>query len=112
MANAKMISLLRKLLSKTRESGLQWQEDPFEDAFYATIAGSAIYVKSIENKITIELRNTSGTILDNVSDDDSALEYEDRLSVRELFELARRYALGTDDVIDKVISELDDEIPF
>ena len=111
MANEMMLLLSRKLYEKTFQDRINWRQAPFEDAYIARIAGADVFVKR-DDYTHVEIRGSDDTIIDSLSTNDITVPPEDRSTMRSLFDLAKRKALGTDKVISSILLELDDDMPF
>jgi hypothetical protein len=63
-----------------------------------------------ESDYQIQLLNDEGEVLDSFSDIELGQGYFEKM--KNLFGTARRTALGTEKVLDEIIGELDDDMPF
>ncbi|MCP8939289.1 hypothetical protein NK718_12250 [Alsobacter sp. SYSU M60028] len=62
---------------------------------------------------TMQIINNEGVVVDSFTDDDIFEENGSYYRLMEdIHELARRRAMGSDAVLDEVLKELDDDLPF
>jgi hypothetical protein len=104
---------------------MQWGVDEWHDNLLTTErAGYKITVERSENAdnepiIIISIRSADGTVIDSFDDTDlngvdpktkGAANYWQVMD--QLQRLAYRQAVGADDALDKIINDLDDDVPF
>lgn len=119
MAYDKHYALANRLYEKTVSGEKTWEETAQDDVFQLNFAKYSVRIrqKNVVNQdypdYIIEIYDKDGAKIDSYSDqdlDNSGNEYFNKLE--EIYETARRQALGTDQAIDEIIAELDDDIPF
>lgn len=113
----KQIQLVRLLLTKTNEGKLQWKETTNELAFQTSFAQNSVWVlerpRAGDPDYVISLINGTGTVVESFSDIDLREASGDTgwyTILRELFEKARRSALGSDIVLKEILSSLEDNV--
>ena len=126
MASEKFSMLLNKLLSKTREKEIRWHETADELAFRVALGDGLV---RIEYGVDFEgdeyyaayLQDRKGRTLDQIGPAYQKGLTQELLS--ELFDAARPSALGVDDVLERMIEDVelgktqdlppeDDGLPF
>src|SRR5690606_39012448 len=100
----KILLLAKKLLEKTIEGKIDWQEDPFEDAFYTQIGISSAHVVAGNDYSSLQIRNSSGTTVGKINTNDEDLDYDGRDLIAKLYNQGRRRAMGTDQILDNMLS--------
>lgn len=107
--------VIKMLLDKTREGKVEWSETFSDDGYITTRDGVSIVVDKGSNDsghdlFLFKLLNQYNDVVDDFCDEDFGdLEVYHQCS--ELYSLARGYAKGTEQLLDKLISSLDD-VPF
>jgi hypothetical protein len=92
---------------------LEWQSTGSDDAYSVSFETTGVVLKREERFDTgfdyrINLLNARGQVVDSFTDNDLGDDFFELM--RNLFETAKRTALGTEQVYDQVIGELED--PF
>jgi hypothetical protein len=122
----KLIALTKRLLQSTRMQKLEWRMTASQDRFTVAFSDRAVAISEemphdedprhgMDYFLTIT--NADGDVIERVSDNELRAEWSDVYSVmRELFEAARRSAMGADKAVDDILGEIDkldgDDIPF
>ncbi len=120
MSVTKMAEIVRKLTSATDKGKVSWEETETENIFQVSYPTYSIRLSSIpsltepgEEDITIAIYNETGRKIESATDaqlDDSLdSAYQE---MKKLHQMAKGYALGTEQTLDDIISELDPGIPF
>ena len=126
MSLIKQQKLVDLLLERTRKSKLEWQTTLADNAFQISFRDNSVRLEQVETggnepDYVVSLINSEGNVVENFSDvdlwqDQKDLSESDRKNyyraLAELYALARRTALGSDKVLNSILNELDDEIPF
>ena len=107
MADSKIGKLVRALLEKTKAGKVSWEKTINETVFQAVFAGYVVRLFRVGDQPAddigfIILNDREETIEETTTHDVSV----DRRACRELFELARRQALGADRAIDDLLKQL------
>ncbi len=123
LTNAKHRKFVELLYRRTADRGMTWEINS-QFQIYSTIAGGTLFMAEGvngegEDTIVFKLFGGDGKITDNFSDD--SLRYDREvpagfgnwyLLCSAMYEMAKRQATGADNVLDAMIAELDDDIPF
>ena len=125
MASDKFEILLEKLLSKTQGEGVRWYETANESAFRISLGDGLIrieYGSDFEGEYYVAyLQNREGRTLDQIGPLYRATPM--RVLLSKLFGAARVSALGVDDILEKMVADVesgrpqplpqkDDDVPF
>ncbi|WP_092151691.1 hypothetical protein [Bradyrhizobium sp. NFR13] len=122
MAVGKHQQLVQRLAALTASGSLEWR--PTSDQSVVLVAFSKYSVllrqsnsRELPDTYDYHLRivNGSGDVIEEISDTDLAATmggHEAYKVMHELFEQARRKALGSDAALDSIIRDLDEIIPF
>jgi hypothetical protein len=114
--------LIQLLLSKTKKGEIDWQES-FQNAFQVSFKDNSVRIALDDTNdqnwvYTIFLLNASGEVADRFSDEELDLEDTGQVAgdwysaLKELYTLALRHSRGADKVLNSILDELDDDIPF
>lgn len=122
MSLAKIAILVPKLHKQTIDGKLEWEQTDREGAFQTSFPNSSIRISvrpsesllSFQNDYVISIYNSSGILIESASDVDIKNELDNSYNLmKEMHETARGYALGVEQALDSIISELSkDDIPF
>ena len=119
MSNPKMASLDKTLSNKTMAGEVTWETTEREQVFQISFAENSVRIRTeidFQNESTdylIGLYNARGVLMEEVSDtglkDDIPYAY---IVMKDLFEAARRQALGVEKAINDILSKLTgDDLP-
>lgn len=123
-AQHKHVTLVQLLYKKTADGRINWKVDDWGDGLFADFGGNTVTVSSSENGnfeplITFALRDHSGEVKDRFNDEDLSRLSRDYEPFQGWYamcdairEMGVRKATGADEVIDAIISHLDDDVPF
>ena len=103
-----MNDLLEKLLTRTDDRAVAWETTSVVDVFVAVIGPNSVRLSTVgDNEYTrLQVLNSEGRVLDSLEvTQRSSAEFDAPLN--RLLETARRLALGTDEVIDEILLDLD-----
>jgi hypothetical protein len=120
MANQKYIELVDRLHMRTQEGRLKWFETPQKGVFAALLRGYSLQIETERSDDpdpeTLDYRftilNGDGDVVESLSDiviGNGLAPTELRMfyqKCRELYDMARRKALGVDDALDSILDEL------
>ena len=119
MTNPKMARLLARLVEKTDQGKVSWEETEQTDVYQAAFPGYSVRISYREatgllalgtTDYLLSIFNEDGTQIDEASDVDLKSDYSDSFNrMKKLHEDARRKALGVDEALDKILAELDKE---
>lgn len=118
--------LIKKLLDKSRVRELAWKEGIYTNSFQISFRNNAVLVQPIKGRhpantdYEFMLLNDQGEVVDSFTDEDLKNVFpngpafgESWYAVcKEIYDLARRRALGADKVMEEILTELDDDLPF
>jgi predicted P-loop ATPase len=125
MAMEKQKRLVDLLLERTNEGKLEWREAVQPDSYQVALRDKLVRImkergrNEDEPDYIIELVDDEGKVVDAFTDvqlwtsnaEDNKIPWFARM--RDLHDLARRTALGSEKVLNDILNELgDDEIPF
>jgi hypothetical protein len=111
--------LVDQLLDKSRQGRLDWQETPSDESFAVSFSGNSIAIEPLQRRAgyLIRIINSSGTVVDQFHDEtlDETEEAPNPpfrsnkwfAKMRDLYDLARRTALGSEEILDEILGELD-----
>jgi hypothetical protein len=121
MALDKQLKLIQLLIGRTKDGSVEWRPTPDQKTFQVVFKDTSLLLRQTPSSMTPDeydyegrIVNSDGIVVERFSDADFYAELGGPIGYKlmhELFDLARRKALGTDKVIDSIIDELND-IPF
>lgn len=109
--NAKLVELLKQ---KQREGKLAWEETEKPTTFQVAFSESAVRISERPgddntDDVYLSVFDNQGRLLEEFSDVDLKGDLQNAYGkMYELYEQARRAALGVDKALDSLIGELDD----
>jgi hypothetical protein len=126
MSNEKIILLLQRLHEKTLKGLIAWESTELDDVFQYTMPEVSIRISKKRSRqyqdsydFILTIYNQEGTLIEEIADTDlkdeiivSGTVYD---LMKDIYENARRIALGVDQAIDRILEELksdEDDIPF
>lgn len=102
MAEGKLEVIMTRLLAKSREGEVDWEEGPRLHQFVTAVGDNSIIIsrewEEEQEYLRILILNDSGQEVENSVWQDARTE--------ELFQLARRTALKTEDTLDDILRDL------
>jgi hypothetical protein len=117
----KQAQLTRLLLRKSRKGEIDWRPTIHDNTFQVAFKDNTVRIvqRDEDPAYAIYVANSEGTVVDHFSYEElteagAALAFDETwfTILRDLYDLARRTALGSEKIISDILSELDDEIPF
>ena len=126
-AYQKLADLAYMLYHRTRKASIDWKEAVTPGVYQASFSDYSIQISlhgsqnTSDSDVKISVINDNGNEIESFSDFDIEREWLKKFGVEitpfkimyETYEIARRSALGTEQAINKILSELDDDpIPF
>ena len=118
MALEKQLKMVQLLLEHSKGGDIDWKPTPSKDTMSVTFEKASLLLKQTPSRevpdeydYTIRIINDDGVVIESFSDTDFE-PGQAYLSMHEMFNLARRKALGVDSALDSIIRELKDIIPF
>jgi hypothetical protein len=118
MSITKMASLVEKLNNLTNNGKIEWEETTKSNIFQSSFANYSIRIYGKErldtdsNEVVIDyyldIVNSDGKMLESINDLQLHDQIKDAyLKMKNIFEAARGYALGSEQALDNIIKELD-----
>jgi len=122
----KQKKLVRTLLARTKRGDVEWKESIPTNAYQVSFKDNSVLIRLIPGKrdepddYEMSLLDAEARTVDSFTDVDLAQTEADSQAssiwfktMRELYDLARRTALGSEKVLNEILKDLgDDEIPF
>jgi len=108
MAN-QFVNLLRGLADSTSKGKAKWKPAASRaDAFVLLLSDNSVVIRKSGADYIVELYDANGKLIDATNDTALRPDLNDAYSLmRSVWGAAKRNALGTDDVIQNVLRELD-----
>lgn len=113
----KIKKIAAALLAKTQASELEWEETETEDVFQVAFSGHSIRVRHKPtqtfnaNHYFLAIHNEQGAMIEEAGDFEvDGAPYpatESPRMLKDLYERARRKAMGVDKALDDILSELE-----
>jgi len=120
MADRKLLTLVERLHRRTQERKVQWGETPKDGVFQAEFGGIIVTLQlrpdpqyPEEPDYIVRILNDEGRLVEQFTNNDlsSLAENAERHPYRlmsELYDDARRLAMGVDRALDTLLNELND----
>lgn len=120
MSYEKVSKLIDLLYEKTKSSKITWEESEKDNVYQMSFPKYSVrmFIRENQQDFTsqdyfIQIINENGTVIDEVSD----LDVKDIIDgsykkMEEMYNLARRQALGVDEALDIILNNLNDEEDF
>ena len=118
----KLWKLIKRLHEKTKDASLTWEPLPSKNTFLAVFPSYAVSIAEVPGEedapdYAITLLNEAGKPLERVTDvqlretvsEEGQPETSAFRIMEELYNMARRSALGVDQALDKLLSSLDED---
>ena len=106
MAENKIIRILQTLVAKSREGEVAWETTRSSSKFLSIYSSVSITIESDETPpefYSLGVLNDNGVEVDSIQFTESDNYY---LIAKELYGLARRKALGIEDLLDTLLNEI------
>jgi len=110
----KKVLLLQKLLVQTKMGRVKWERTVDDGVFQAGFPGYSIKMRKVFDEetylIIINIYNDEGSVVERITDNDVlTLGWSNAISaIAELYETARRQAMGVENALDSLIASLED----
>ena len=118
MSYKKLAKIVEELSAATDREILFWEETIKDDTFQTALSGYAVRISRVwfpdEDcyEYSIKIYNEAGRLVEEADQFVLVEDLENATTVMyDLFEKARRVAMGTDTALDSIISELSKEWP-
>jgi len=124
MSSLKSKALIIRLLDRTNEGKVEWEETDIEGVYQASFRSHSVQIARKPARgdpegaedIVLAVYNQEGKLIDEIGDPDLVqfgLSTQEAFQLMsKLYETARRYAMGVEQAIDNLLQELNDDIPF
>jgi hypothetical protein len=123
VSHAKHGKLIELLLKKTIDNTLEWKTSVLEERYQISFRDNTVRLYKTEHGeygnpvIYLELINDEGVVAETVNDEelDHDIPKGEHFWYKKLamlFELSRRSALGSDKILNEILADLDDDVPF
>lgn len=110
MSSSKYQALITKLLKNTRAKKIDWQPTDSGGVFQASFPGYSVRLDMKRDDYFLSLYNEWGEFVDSMSDAQLHHDYQGAYdAMKELYELARRDAMGVDEALDTILGQLTDD---
>ena len=123
MAYQKLAVLTNALYKRTLSGKIEWKETALDDVYQTSLANYSVSISLVEAQrggdpdVRISIFNDEGELIESFSDEDLSPEWLSDLNVRippyrlmlGIYESARRIALGSEQAINDILEELDDD---
>lgn len=115
MVNNKLLQTIDSLVEKSREGIMPWSETGASDVYQASFSKASVRVGIDEDyNLFISILNDDGICIESATENELSNQgytfYADK--IRELYTLSKSKALGVDDVLDSLLTDIDGYIPF
>jgi hypothetical protein len=109
-SSARLMKLVEGLLAQTREGLREWSETDQDFVFDCDTPRAAVRIESLDRDdgppFRIVVLNSSGKEVESLNSTARGLDTFDIGAFAELYQLAKRSALGADELIDDLFEEL------
>jgi hypothetical protein len=113
----KLLKIVQRLDAKTQAGEIRWEQTGRSNVFQTAFPSYVVKLTSTRNRegfddedIIVSIVDESGLILESASDVDIKKAFpavEAYATMKRLYDLARREALGVDAALDSLLGELD-----
>lgn len=112
MKDEKLVRLARLLYERTKDGDIRWEETALRDTFQCSFPSYSVLIsqKSFSGLADpkpmriLKICNEEGKTIEEISD--AAPPLSGRIELKELFELARRDAMGVEKALDEILDFL------
>lgn len=109
-SSARLMKLVEGLLAQTRDGARKWSETEQDFVFECDTPRAAVRIESVDrddgSPYRIVVLNSSGREVESLTSTARGLDPLDTDTFAELYQLAKRSALGADELIDDLFDEL------
>lgn len=115
MAPDKRFQLVQRVLEQSRAGKVDWEETANSNEFIVTRGNLSILIsekwQNDNSLIVITILNDDGDVIESFNDEEWGSDGDVYELFRDLYNIARRYAMGTEQALDQLLAEFDD-VPF
>jgi hypothetical protein len=113
MADPKFLTLIHKLLERSKRGKVQWEATAAEGVYQAAFPQYSVKIYSLpgdmgELDYILQLADDEGQVIDEIRDTDFPNEFN---NMRDLFNCARSIGLGLDRALDSILAALGPDEP-
>lgn len=117
MRYEKIAKLVRKLHEKTIDGKLEWEQTDKRGVFQTSFPDYTIRISmQLEESgeyYYVSIYDSQGILVEQVNDVGLEGDIPDSFKLmKEMYEFARRKALGVDKALDDILSQLEEDLPF
>ncbi|NYZ61802.1 hypothetical protein [Luteimonas deserti] len=116
MSGQKLVALTRMLAERTERGELKWEESERPGVFQVSFSNSSVRILHRDSRLqrgsteyVISIINSLGVEVDEIGDESMPTEGAYSL-MKQMYEQARRKAMGVDTAIDSIIEDLESGI--
>lgn len=103
MDKQKFEAILNGLLKHSREDKLNWKATANSYKYLLTLNDSSIVIESVGQSVNFEFKNEKGETVESMLSYPRMQNYDKCV---QLYDLARRKALNSDETIDRILQQL------
>ncbi|HWC61011.1 MAG TPA: hypothetical protein VHC44_15055 [Verrucomicrobiae bacterium] len=126
MTEEKIAEMVLKIDEKTAQTGLSWEKTTKENEFQAVLGRWVVRIREDylpqddANDYTLSITDYNGTQLESLTDSDlvgifkrvsNTLGRNAYQTMRNIYKNAKRQAMGVDQAVDEILSELNSQNP-
>ena len=103
-------TLIERLLERTKTKALKWEQNPSKN-FEASFPNYTVELAACDQIICLQIYNDEGEVLESTTTaqlNGTADLYKHANQLENLYEMARRTALGSDQAVESLIAALED----
>jgi len=114
MADPKFLTLIHKLLERSKRGKVQWEATAAEGVYQAAFPQYSVKIYSLEGNVggepdyVLQVADDEGQVIDEIRDTDCPNEFN---NMRDLFNCARSIGLGLDRALDSILAALGPDEP-
>ena len=123
MSYEKIARLVKVLSNQTKDQELKWNETETEGIYEISFKNYSVrlsknqkfneIIQDFEPIIILELANQNGEIIEQITDENlGKLIHDPYGTMKEMYETARRQAMGVESALDEILSLIDPDVPF
>jgi|ERR1017187_1474884 hypothetical protein len=105
----KLITLVKRLHAKTKAGEIRWEQTTANGVFQTAFPSYTVKLAKRGADYSISILDEMGTTLESSDDAQLAAAFPERSvyqTMRELYDMARRVALGVNEALDSLLGEL------
>ena len=112
MSDERLVQIAEKLLERSKRGEIEWKETAGESSFSVSFPGySATITKVSSSRYKLAVQNRLGTDVDSLRASGTRRDSEPFEMLMQLFQVARRVGVGTDQVLEGLLGHLSRKEP-